>query len=95
MKSLDLKVINLDRTFKDLVLHFFDNNILTIDSNENITGAKLAGSDPTLYGRVERVLRCANNFFTLNSYMNQLCCFIDKGLDDLFQRNFSRFQIGA
>ena len=57
VKPFNLKVIDFDRAFEDLVLHFFDYYIFAIYSNENIPSTEFTGSNPTLYGRVERLFR--------------------------------------
>ena len=37
----NLEVIDLDRAFEQLVLDFFDDDILTVDKDENVTRAHL------------------------------------------------------
>ena len=37
MIVLDLEVIDLDGAFEQLVLDFFDDDILTVDEDENVT----------------------------------------------------------
>ena len=57
MIILDLEVIDLDWAFKQLVLDFFDNDVFTIDENENITRAEVCRICPALGGAIERVRR--------------------------------------
>ena len=70
MKVLNLEVICYLWTFKQLMLNLFDNDILAIEHNENITGSEVNCACPTLDGRIERMHRCTGNLLTVHLYMN-------------------------
>ena len=72
----DLEVINSYSTFKDLVLDPFDNNVLSVQGNKHVTGAELTSCGPILYGRIEGVLVCANDFLSVYINVYKLACFI-------------------
>ena len=48
MIVLDLKVIDLDGAFEQLVLDFFDDDILTVDKDENVARAEVRCIRPAL-----------------------------------------------
>ena len=48
MIVLDLEVIDLDRAFEQLVLDFFDDDILTVDQDENIPRPEVRRIRPAL-----------------------------------------------
>ena len=66
---LHLEVVDCYRCFQDLMLDFFNNHILAIDENENISGAELNGIGPALYRRVERMGRRGYDLFAADEYM--------------------------
>lgn len=74
MIILDLEVIDLDWTFKQLVLDFFDNDVFTIDENENITRAEVRRIRPALGRTIERVRWRGNNFLAVDKNVRQLGC---------------------
>ena len=57
MKVLNLEVICCLRAFQQLMLNLFDNDILAIEHDENITGSEVNCACPTLLGGIERMLR--------------------------------------
>ena len=57
MVILNLEVICRLRTFQQFMLNLFDNDILAIEHDENITGSEVNCACPTLFGDIERVLR--------------------------------------
>ena len=57
MIILDLEVIDLDWAFKQLVLDFFDNDVFSVDEDENIACAEVCRVCPALDGTIERVRR--------------------------------------
>ena len=72
MIILDLEVIDFDRVFEQLVLDFFDNDVFTIDENENITRAEVRRIRPALGRTIERVRRRGNDFLTVDENVRQL-----------------------
>lgn len=68
MEVRNLKVENLNRCLQDFVLHLL-NNIVPVDSDENVPGTQLNRLSPAFHRRVERVLRCAIDGFSLDGYM--------------------------
>jgi hypothetical protein len=72
MEIFNLKVVYSNRCFEQLVFNLLYNYILAINRNKNIAGTKFAGRCPSLYGRIEWMLRCAYNFFALNRDMDKL-----------------------
>lgn len=89
----NLEVIDLDRAFEQLVLDFFDDDILTVDKDENVARAEVRCIRPALDRTIERVRRRSNNFLAFDEYVRQLGRLVDIGFDDLLQRNVSRFLI--
>ena len=77
----DLEVIDVNGAFQDLVLNFFDDDILTIDENQNVARTKLGGIGPPLNRRIEGVGRRSDNFLTANEDMDKLRSLIDMGFD--------------
>ena len=57
MILLDLEVVDLDRVFEQLVLDFLDNNVLSVDEDENIACSEMCRVRPALDGTIERVRR--------------------------------------
>lgn len=48
MVILDLEIINFDRILQQLMLDFFDYDILAIDEDEDIARAEMCGVRPAL-----------------------------------------------
>ena len=61
MIVFNLKVVCCLWTFKQLMLNLFDNDILAIEHDENITGSEVNCACPTLDRRIERMHRCTGN----------------------------------
>ena len=72
MIVLDPEVIDLDRAFGQLVLDFFDDDILTVDKDENVTRTEVRRIRPALDRTIERVRRRGNNFLAIVEYVCQL-----------------------
>lgn len=49
----NIEVVDGYGGFKDLMLYFFDNYILSVDENEDITGTELNRIRPSLDGGIE------------------------------------------
>ena len=77
MIILDLEVIDLDGAFEQLVLDFFDEDILTVDKDENVTRTEVRRIRPSLDRTIERVRRRSNNFLAFDENMRQLGRFTD------------------
>ena len=77
MILLDLEVVDLDRVFEQLVLDFFDNNVLSVDEDENIARTEMCGICPALDRTIERVRRRGNNFLAVDENVRQLGRFTD------------------
>ena len=54
MEILNLEIICCFGAFQQFVLNLFDNNILAIEHDENITGSEVNCACPTLDRRIER-----------------------------------------
>lgn len=93
MIVLDLEVIDLDRAFEQLVLDFFDDDILTVDKDENVARAEVRCIRPALDRTIERVRRRGNDFLAAHEYVRQLGRLVDIGFDDRLERNVSGFFI--
>ena len=85
MIVLDLEVIDLDRAFEQLVLDFFDDDILTVDKDENVARAEVRCIRPALDRTIERVRRRGNNFLAAHENVRQLRRLVDIGFNNLFQ----------
>ena len=81
MIVLDLEVIDLDRAFEQLVLDFFDDDILTVDKDENVARAEVRRIRPALDRTIERVRRRGNNFLAAHENVRQLCRLVDIGFN--------------
>lgn len=68
----DLEVIDLDWFFEQLVLDFLDNNVLSVDEDENIARTEMCGICPALGGTIERVRWRGNNFLAVDKNVRQL-----------------------
>ena len=53
MVAVNVEVVDIDRCFKKLVLDFFNDDVLAVNENQNITCAKMDGIRPPLYRRIE------------------------------------------
>ena len=76
MIVLNLKVICRFRAFQQLMLNLFDNNILAVKHNENITGSEINCACPTLNRGIERMHRRTGDLFTVHLYMNPFLGFV-------------------
>ncbi len=65
----NLKVENLNRCLQDFVLYLLNNDIVPVDSDENVPGTQLNRLSPAFHRRAERVLRCTIDGFSLNGYI--------------------------
>ena len=70
MIVLNLKVVCCLWAFKQFMLNLFDNNILAIEHDKDISGAEVNCACPTLDGRIERMHRRTGDLFTVHLYMN-------------------------
>ena len=59
------------------MLDFLDNNVLSVDEDENIARTEMCGIYPALGGTIERVRRRGNNFLTVDENVRQLGRFTD------------------
>ena len=93
MVILNLEVINGYRSFKDFMLDLLDNDVFTVDKNQNVTCTKMNGSRPALYRGIEGMGRCTYDLFTIYEYMDKLVGFVDVGLNNFLKSNVSGFFI--
>ena len=75
------------------MLDLFDDNIFTVDEDENIARTEVCRVRPALGGAVERMRRCSNDLLAVDENVCQLGRFVDIGLNDLLERNVSGFFI--
>ena len=66
MEVRNLKVENLNGCFQNFMLYLLNDNIVPVDSNENVPGTQLNRPSPAFHRSVERVLRCTIDGFSLN-----------------------------
>lgn len=64
-------------------MDFFDDDILAVDKDENITRPEFTGLCPALDRRIEWMPRRCNDFFAVCPDMNQLIRLVDIGFDNL------------
>lgn len=64
-------------------MDFFDDDILTVDQDENVTRPEFTGLCPALDRRIEWMSRRCNDFFAVCPDMNQLVRLVDIGFDNL------------
>ena len=65
------------------MLDFLDDDIFSIDENENIACAEVCRIRPTLDGTVEGVRRGRNDLLAVYEDVRQLGRFVDIGFNDL------------
>ena len=82
MEILNLKVINLNRSFKYFVLYLFNDDVFTIERYKYISCTELASFNPALYRRVEGMLVGTDDLFTGCENVYKLGSFIDEGLNN-------------
>jgi hypothetical protein len=70
MIILHLEVINLDRVFQQLMLDFFNNDILAVDEYQNIPSAQVHRVCPAFDRAIERVRRRCNNLLAVYKDMH-------------------------
>ena len=93
MEILDLKVIDLDRAFQNLVLNFLYRYIAPVAENKDISCSQLCRACPSLCRYIKRVLRSTDNLVCARMYMNQFVGLVHKRADNLFQRFLPCFRI--
>ena len=93
MEILNLEIICCLRAFQQLMLNLFDNDILAIEHDEDITSSEVNCACPTLFGDIERVFRRTGQGFALYCHMNPLSCFVPESLNYGFERCFTRLRI--
>ena len=64
-------------------MDFFDDDILAVDKDENITRPEFTGLCPALDRRIEWMSRRCNDFFAVCPDINQLVRLVDIGFDNL------------
>ena len=77
------------------MLNLFDNDILAVKHDKDISGAEVNCACPTLDRRIERMHRRAGDLFPVHLYMNPFLSLIPEGLHDFFQRSLAGFFIGC
>ena len=85
VEAFDVEIVDVDRCFQQLVLDFFNDDILTVDENKYISGAKVNRFCPALNGRIEGMARGANNLLSTHENMDKLACLIYIGLKNRLQ----------
>lgn len=93
MIILNLKVEYRDRRFKDLMLYLFDDDILAVDEDQDITGTEMNRICPALDRRVERVGRRGNDLFAIHEHMDQLVGLVDIGLYNFLRSDLAGFLV--
>ena len=79
MVILDLEIIDLNRILQQLMLDFFDYDILAIDEDEDIARAEMCGVRPAL----ERVRRCCNDLLAVHEDVRQFTRLVYISLNNL------------
>ena len=77
MVILNLEIVNRHRCFEDFVLHLLNNDIVTVDQDQNITSTKMYRICPALDRGIEWMCRCADDFLSVYMEMNQFIRFVD------------------
>ena len=81
MIVLDLKVIDLDGAFEQLMLDLFHDGIFAVDQDENVTRTEVRCIRPALDRTIERVRRRGNNFLAAHENVRQLGRLVDIGFN--------------
>ena len=95
VEILNLEVVNEYRIFEQFVLDLLNNDILSVQQLQSVSGAKLNRFCPTFDGNVERVSRRGYDLLSINGQMYQFFGFILKCSDNSFQRGFAGIGIGC
>ena len=95
MKFINPEVICCLWTFQQLMLNLFDNDILAIEHNENITGSEVNCACPTLDRRIERMHRRTGDLFPVHLYMNPFLSLIPEDLNNFLECGLAGFFIGC
>ena len=90
MIVLNLEVICCLWTFQQLVLNLFDNDILAVEHDEDITCSEINCACPPLLRNIERMHRRAGNLFTVYLYMNPFLGLIPEGLNNFLEKSCFR-----
>ena len=86
---LNLEVVDCNRCFENLVLNLFHNDVFTVYKNEDVPGSQVNRICPTLYGRVEGMGRCCDDFFTVYEDMDKLVGFVYISFYNFFKGNIT------
>ena len=84
METVNVEVVDIDRCFKKFVLNLLNNDIFSVNKNENITSTQIYSVCPTLDRRIERMSRCRDDLFPVYIDMDQFLCLVDISLQDGF-----------
>ena len=82
MVACDLEIVDINRAFQNLMLDFFNDDILTIDENQNVARTKLDSVSPALDGRIEGMGRRSNNLLAAYKDMDKLRGLVHIGFRD-------------
>ena len=91
MIILNLEVVDGYGSLKNLVLDLLDNDIFTVDQNQNVACSKFDRFRPALDRGVEGMSGSGDDFLAIDEHMDKLVGFIDIGFDNLFQCNLAGF----
>ena len=92
MIILNLEVIDLDGSFQKLMLHFFNDDILAVDEDENISRTEMRRACPAVYRRIEWMLRCSDDLLTVYVNMHQFRRFAYKRIFYALERHVSTYR---
>ena len=95
MEILNLEVIYLNRTFKQLMLNLLYYYIITVEKLQLVTCTKLYSRSPPFDRRVERMFIRADNLLSVYFDVYKLTRFIDKCSDYFFKPGFPGFRVGC
>ena len=95
MKFINPEVICCLWTFKQFVLNLFDNDILAIEHDEDITCSEINCACPPLNRRIERMHRRTGDLFPVHLYMNPFLSLIPEDLNNFLECGLAGFFIGC
>ena len=95
MVVLNLEVVDNYRSFKDLMLNFLYDNILSVVFYKNISCTKLDRLCPAPLWNIERMSRSCGYRLSTISYLDYLISFSLEGLYNTLTAAFTRFGVNG
>ena len=93
MEPRNVEVVDVDRRFQKFVLNLLNNYIFAVDEDKDISRSEMDRIRPTFDRGIEGMPRRGYDLLTLDEDMHQFVRFVDVGLHDGTEGDFSGFLI--